>query len=296
MSCSRFCVLFIQWARLGTLSASSNKTSGRAGILAPLNADIIRGFLVEQGVDQGCRVDILSSVTSTNDYLSEREYKDPGEIVICAAEQQTRGKGRFGHQWWSPPGVNLYLSMRWPLQPGGRQYETLGLWLLIAIARLLESLGVAGIRLKWPNDICTGHGKLGGVLIERKSSPPPGCLIIGVGLDVAMSLVGGPQKESGWTDLISAHPDWKICRNELAAHVVRSLSDILIGFESDRLGDLSCAWSKYDLIRHRNVRFICRDRGMTGVVQGVDVQGRIIMRVNGEELHLHSAHVREIRL
>jgi len=287
---------FARRDRPDTLNASDNIAASGVGVLAPLDATAIRGFLAEQGMGREYRVDILSSISSTNDYLGAQEYKDPDEVVICAAEEQTHGKGRFGNRWWSPPGVNLYFSMRWPLHPWRRQYETLGLWLLIAIARVFERLGVADIRLKWPNDICTGDGKLGGILIERKSSPPPGSLIIGVGIDIAMSKADGFQEQAGWTDLVSVHPGWKVCRNELAAHVATALADTLIEFENGELGDLSSAWNRYDLMRHQDVRFVYRDKSMPGVVQGVDAQGRIIMSVNGEELHLHSAHVREIRL
>ena len=275
------------------LNTSNHKTVNRAaGILVPLKADIIRGFLAEQGANTDYRIDVLPIVTSTNDYLAKQEYIGTDEVTICVAEQQTQGKGRFGHQWWSPPGVNLYLSMRWSLQQRHRQYETLGLWLLVTIAELLEQLGVAGVRLKWPNDICAGNKKLGGILVERKSDR----MVIGVGLNVAMSLSEDFRAKAGWADLISVHPGWKMCRNELAAHVIGSLTGTLVRLDRNRPGDLFSAWGRYDLMSNQEVKFIYQNQRMTGVAQGIDAQGRIVMHVNGEKLHLHSAHIREIRL
>ncbi len=278
------------------MNTLNNKTVDRAGILAPLKADIIRGFLVGQGTNNDHRIDVLPTVTSTNDYLAKQGCIGGDEVAICIAEQQTQGKGRFGHQWWSPPGVNLYLSIRWSLQQWHRQHETLGLWLLVTIAQLLEQLGVAGVGLKWPNDICVGGKKLGGVLIERKSNQMQNILIIGVGLNIAMSLAEDFCTETGWTDLISIHPDWKMCRNEFAAHVIGSLVGTLARLDENRFGDLFSAWDRYDLMSKQRVEFTYQNQRMTGVAQGIDAQGRIVMYVGGERLHLHSAHIREIRL
>jgi BirA family biotin operon repressor/biotin-[acetyl-CoA-carboxylase] ligase len=36
----------------------------------------------------------------------------------------------------------------------------------VAVARTLEGMGAAGVRLKWPNDILVDGAKLGGILIE----------------------------------------------------------------------------------------------------------------------------------
>lgn len=279
------------------MNLSTRTNAGQeSDVLALLDADIIQGFLAKQGVDQGCRIDVLQSITSTNDYLAGLEGPESGEIVVCVAEHQTRGKGRFGHHWWSPPGVNLYLSVRWPAQPWRTQDETLGLWMLVAFARLLETLGVEGIRLKWPNDICSGGGKLGGILIERVPGPRSGCLVVGVGLNIAMSWTGDFQAQPGWTDLVSLQPGWKICKNELAAHVIRTLTGMLARFDRGNLGNIGHAWNPYDLMRDRKVGFIFQDQDMSGVVQGIDEQGRIMIRVEGETLHLHSTHVHDIRL
>ena len=277
------------------LSTHTN-TGQESGVLALLDADIIQGFLAKQGVNQGYRIDVLQSITSTNDYLAGLGGLEPGEIVVCVAEHQTRGKGRFGHHWWSPPGVNLYLSIRWPAQPWRTQDETLGLWMLVAFARLLETLGVEGIRLKWPNDICSESGKLGGILIERVPGSRSGCLVIGVGLNIAMSWTGDFQAQPGWTDLVSLQPGWKICKNELAAHVIRTLTVMLARFDRSSLGNIEHAWNPYDLMRDRKAGFIFQDQDMSGVVQGIDEQGRIMIRVEGETLHLHSTHVHDIRL
>lgn len=262
----------------------------------PLKADIIRELLAGQGIGHEFRIDVLDTVTSTNDYLAGCEPGDRDEIAVCIADCQTQGRGRYGHHWWSPPGVNLYLSMSVSLREWRKQHEVLGLWLLIAIAELLEHQGVAGVALKWPNDICAGGRKLGGILIERKAGRGQNRLVIGVGLNVAMSQVEDFRERPGWTDLLSAHPHWRMGRNELAACVIGSLVWMLDTIDDRKPDDLFSAWSRYDLIGERKIEFQYRQRRLQGVAQGIDAEGRLVMHVEGERLHLHSAHVQELRL
>ena len=261
----------------------------------PLDADIMRDFLAKRDTSNQYRIDVLPTVTSTNDYLAELGLVGTGCVGVCIADQQTQGKGRFGHSWWSPAGVNLYLSMQWGLQRWRTQYEVLGLWLLIAIAQLLEEQGVDGVRLKWPNDICVAGKKLGGVLIERKANPVQHSLIIGVGLNVAMSQAKEFQGTPGWIDLLSAHPHWSLSRNELAAQVIEVLIRVLNTLDDSDPKDLCSTWDRYDSLSNQRVEFLYQDRHMCGEAKGIDAQGRIVMRVDGEDLHLHSAHVRELR-
>lgn len=275
--------------------AQNHKTTGPAIALEPLDADRIREHLGEQDIRPPNRIDVLPTVTSTNDYLAGLSLAGTGCVAVCIAEQQTQGKGRFGHSWWSPAGVNLYLSMQWDLQQWKAQYEVLGLWLLIAIVQLLEEQGVAGVKLKWPNDICLAGNKLGGVLIERKAAPAQTNLIIGVGLNVAMSQAEEFQETPGWVDLLSAHPDWRLSRNELAAHVITVLTRVLDTLDDGDPEDLCSAWQRYDSLSNQSVKFLYQDQHMVGVAQGIDAQGCIVMHVNDEDLHFHSAHVRELR-
>ena len=51
----------------------------------------------------------------------------------------------------------------------------------------LTELGVGGVRLKWPNDLVTARGKLGGILIEmRAEAGGPVHVVIGIGLNVLL--------------------------------------------------------------------------------------------------------------
>ena len=53
----------------------------------------------------------FETLASTNDLAKELGAKDAPEGTMVLAESQTRGRGRLGRDWSSPPGVGLYVSL-----------------------------------------------------------------------------------------------------------------------------------------------------------------------------------------
>src|SRR5258706_13998278 len=69
---------------------------------------------IQKGLESarlGKRIHYFPELDSTNQYAFNlaKAGGEEGEVVI--AECQTRGKGRLGRSWFSPPGLNLYLSV-----------------------------------------------------------------------------------------------------------------------------------------------------------------------------------------
>jgi len=268
-------------------------------MLAPLNEESIREHLKEQGLEAIKDVHVFASVTSTNDFLLEND-KIGHQLTVCVAEQQTQGRGRYGHQWVSPAAANLYLSMSLPLHLPKQasdtdQLDALSLWLLIALAKVIEQEGCAAVQLKWPNDICVQNKKLAGVLIERKIGPARNKIVIGVGVNIAMSLNEEVEIETPWIDLLTACPNWQLTRNELAAKVVAVFYETLQDYENMQLRGLASIWNSYDMLLNKNVTFLHDGQDKSGRVNGVDDLGRIIMDIKGKPEHLHASHISEIK-
>ncbi len=115
----------------------------------------------------------LKVVDSTNSYALERA--EEGLLVI--AHMQTAGRGRRGRGWFSPAGLNLYMTLtikgqdvRYPIVAGMAVYD--------AVRSLVES--DHDVRIKWPNDILIDNMKVSGILCEARG----GITAIGVGINV----------------------------------------------------------------------------------------------------------------
>jgi BirA family biotin operon repressor/biotin-[acetyl-CoA-carboxylase] ligase len=111
----------------------------------------------------------------------------PAGLVVSAAEQ-TRGRGRHGRAWASPPG-NLYASV--VLRPDCAMAAAAQLSLVagLALGEALTLLGPADLdlALKWPNDVLLGGAKTAGVLLEGacEADGRAAFVVVGTGVNLA---------------------------------------------------------------------------------------------------------------
>lgn len=104
------------------------------------------------------------------------------------ARSQTKGRGRAGKPWCSPPG-HVYAALRLPgAAPFDGPSASIALALLVTLA--LEELFSLKAMIKWPNDIVFERKKVGGLLLEARR----GATIGGIGLNLVSPPVWAPQE------------------------------------------------------------------------------------------------------
>ena len=132
-------------------------------------------------------IQFFDRVTSTNDSILEAGAAGAPEGTTHVALEQTRGRGRGDHDWWSPAGAGLWMSTL--LRPDCPRPTWSGLSLLsgVAVRRALVGLGVRGVELFWPNDLYVGSRKLGGILTEVRGSGSRAWVALGVGLNINLT-------------------------------------------------------------------------------------------------------------
>lgn len=97
----------------------------------------------------------LDAIDSTNDYLKQlvRE-KELENYTVVMAHEQTNGKGQLGAKWISEPGKNLTMSVLIKDLPQDLiTVFDINASVAVAIAKLLSSLELDNVFVKWPNDI-----------------------------------------------------------------------------------------------------------------------------------------------
>lgn len=133
------------------------------------------------------KVITLPSVGSTNSAAASLPAAETPHGTVVSAVAQTAGRGQRGNSWESEPGKNLSFSMvlrpvHWPVT---RQFE-LSMAVSVGAARALSAaMPGVDVRIKWPNDIYVGDGKMVGMLLENTltGSEIARC-IAGIGINV----------------------------------------------------------------------------------------------------------------
>lgn len=241
-------------------------------------------------------IEIMAQATSTNTLLLQQAaHPDRGGAPagkVLAAELQTAGRGRMGRSWHSGLGNALTFSLLWRFDGGLNALTGLSLAAGVAIVRALSRLGAQGVGLKWPNDILTAQGKLGGVLIEAQGDMlGPSAVVIGIGINCRLPARLAPrigQPAAALDQLCDAIPG----RNPLLASLLQELAIVLERFGKDGFAPFRHEWEQYNIHRDRQVRLhLPDDSWVSGVVRGVDDGGALCVETAQGLRHFNSGEV-----
>lgn len=209
---------------------------------------------------------------------------------LVLSSSQSAGRGRRGRVWQSPANAGIYLSLmrRFNLQPNALQ----GLSLLTAMSvkSALESIGIHGLKLKWPNDILFQEKKLAGILLELQYREKACFLVFGIGLNISlpaeiMQTIDRPVTDI--TSIASNIPD----HNTIAATVVSHLCEKLAVYEVSGFSSFAESWNESDYYRGRDIEIQNGETRMIGKSLGVDPSGALLLQgadgvqsINGGEV------------
>ncbi|HEV2765882.1 MAG TPA: biotin--[acetyl-CoA-carboxylase] ligase, partial [Pyrinomonadaceae bacterium] len=165
----------------------------------------------------------FDSLPSTNTEAARQAALGADEGLCVVAREQTKGRGRLGRVWVSPPDAGLYFSV--VLRPGldARAWPLLTLSAALSVGDALsEACGVEA-DIKWPNDLLAGGRKLCGILAEAVETPRGRACVLGVGINLTRQSFP-PELETTATSvesLTGTRPDVEAVLREL----LRALSE-----------------------------------------------------------------------
>ena len=198
-----------------------------------------------------------------------------GTVVV--AGRQTQGRGRHGHDWFSPEG-NLYASIL--LRPGlpPARLSELGFVVALAVADAVDTVlpngrGGRRTRLKWPNDVLVDGAKVAGILVEIIET---NAAIVGIGLNITQAPQAAPYPVTCLRDA-GVSPSQQAMLAYLLAALQRHLAEWMAhGFAPLRAAWLARGPAPGDLVRVR-----IGARIDTGRFAGLDTDGALLLAENG---------------
>lgn len=211
----------------------------------------------------------LDQVDSTN----RRAAQLPAWTAVTA-RTQTAGRGRHERRWVSDAG-GLWLSAVVPTETTGEHWALLPLAAGLALCEAFTGFGIAGHRLRWPNDIMVGRAKLAGILVERFR---PATAVVGLGINLSNRPETDDPALSGavvrLAELLPAAPDAATVRDAVLTALRRAHGLLAAGHTAKLVAALVPYW------RHLPVNVILRPDGQTlaGTFAGIDPDGRLLLQ------------------
>lgn len=255
-------------------------------------------------------IEIHETLPSSNNVVKRAIEEDAPEGLVVCTYQQTAGYGRLGRSWVSPFG-GMYCSLLLRPRVMLRDLPAVSLVVALALKKALVSFLPEGdtdvLGIKWPNDLVVptdpatgfvGTGpfrKVSGISLERHA----GGTCVGVGVNVIRPFehqdVGGKNMPVFLADLmgerlVEFEAEPSVDASGLSAGQRRLIMSVCSAFLhnfqplydqwcAQGLGSLAEEYGDNLCLRGQYVQMVDQadQHIISGVVQGVDAQGRLLL-------------------
>jgi BirA family biotin operon repressor/biotin-[acetyl-CoA-carboxylase] ligase len=223
---------------------------------------------------------LFRQLGSTLDAIHDLAAQDAPTGTVVIAEEQTAGRGRDGRTWHSPPG-GVWLGML--LRPARADLGVMSVRVGLAVADAVDALlGRLETRLKWPNDVLLGEGKVAGILCEgRWHGDTLNWLAVGVGVNVR-NVIPAPVARRA-----VALGEWLpgVRRLDLLDRLVPALAGLATG--EPALSERECAaFAARDWLQGRQLR-----SPAAGRARGLRPDGALLVDLGAATIAVRDGHV-----
>jgi BirA family transcriptional regulator, biotin operon repressor / biotin---[acetyl-CoA-carboxylase] ligase len=223
------------------------------------------------------RAEVHAELASTNDRALRVASASTELPRLIAALRQTHGRGRGANKWWGSEGA---LTFSLIVDAGEIEPERRPLVSLVAGGAVCETVAMhlpdADVRLKWPNDVYVGGRKAGGILVEVPPDAPER-LVIGIGLNVNVSLRDAPEDVQARAASLCDVAGRSLVIGEVLVGILQRLEPDLTRLQTE-FGELLFDWRRRCLLTGRCVTLHDGTRSVTGTCLGYDDDGCLLLQ------------------
>jgi BirA family biotin operon repressor/biotin-[acetyl-CoA-carboxylase] ligase len=241
------------------------------------------------------RLDVVQTTGSTNaDLLARHSAGEDIDGAVLIAEHQSAGRGRNGRAWSTPPRSQIALSVG----IAARDVPTTA-WgwvpLLTGVAVVEAVRATTGVdaKLKWPNDVLVGEGKLAGILAEVAAPDP--VIVVGLGLNVTLTAEEAPDPRA--TSLLMLGSTM-LDRSALLGAVLAELTVRIDRWRSAGGPDatLVADYRRRSLTLGTRVRALRPgDREIIGVATDLDASGQLSIDTGAQTVTVSAGDITHLR-
>lgn len=249
-------------------------------IVTGLSVAAIRRELAGIGIGQ--MLHVYGTIDSTTARLARLAHEGARDGTVVIADEQTAGRARADAPWFSPPGVNLYVSVLFRRPLTIKAVPVFAFTASLAVADTVEELGLHPV-IKWPNDVLVEGKKVAGTRVEcAMRGEVVDYVILGVGVNLNVTpaeLLAALGPAGRFATSLGAFLREPIDRNAFAAAYLRALDEWTGIYDAHGPSTVLDAWRDRDILSGRRVDV--HEAGGTvyqGRVLGVEASGALVVQ------------------
>jgi BirA family transcriptional regulator, biotin operon repressor / biotin---[acetyl-CoA-carboxylase] ligase len=227
----------------------------------------------------GREIAVFQETTSTSDIVDKLARDGVKEGMVVFAESQTRGRGRLGRRWHSPPGKGLWFTVL--LRPDMRPSAATRFVIAAAVALCRALRETAGVQpeIKWPNDVLIRGRKVAGILIEMNAELDHiNYLLLGIGVGVNLEARDYPAELKPLATSLRIETRALVNRASLAVAILRELDQVYLAIRGGHFTALTEEWYRQCGTLGGQVTIKVGDRIIQGRVEAIDDEGVLLLR------------------
>lgn len=230
-------------------------------------------------------IDWVQEIGSTNAALLELAQLDRQASVwprLLGTHHQTQGQGRLGRPWHDTPGQALMFSCGFLIDSIAnttKNLQGLGPALGMRSAMCLRPhIKVPDeLRVKWPNDLMIGHGKLAGILVQTRVRQTSLLVVVGMGVNLranpAMSAALG-REVAGLSDWLHSDLDW----SRLIAQLATAWRETVSACAREGFAPFQQPFNDVDYLANQPINILEHGRIIDqGTARGLSPQGCLVL-------------------
>jgi len=218
---------------------------------------------------------VLDTVDSTNNFAKDYvKKKNNTSTTVIIANEQTKGKGTKGRQFYSPKGTGLYLSYIFHKEFSLNDLTPITPAAAVAVRRAIYSYYSIESSIKWVNDIELNDRKLCGILTETVGhNDKRSSIIIGIGINISTNSF--PDDIKNKAVAISEY-----CHvgdiNNFTSKIIRELEEVLNLDANDLINEYRNVCSTIG----KQISFLSDNKLEIGKAIDIDKDGHLIVETN----------------
>ncbi len=225
----------------------------------------------------GKQIHFFARIDSTN--IAARKLAELGakEGTVVIAGSQSKGKGRMGRLWQSPPG-NLHTSiiLRPQIPPTSAPQVTL--MAAVATAKVIARTIEANPEVKWPNDILIHGKKVAGILTEMDCQGNTlNFIILGIGVNINAPLKFFPRELLSSITSLGYETGGDVSLPQFTRCLYQEIERYYDLWMAKGFRRIRNEYTKLSLLPGKPVQISSFKKITSGEVQGIDEEGALLL-------------------
>lgn len=257
------------------------------------------GILLPQEIKENLHTKILGkevhaykALKSTNELAYRLAQEDAPEGTLVISDHQTRGRGRMGRGWFSPPKVGLWLSLILRPRIPPAKAPALSICAGLALASSVEEMTRLDAGIKWPNDCVVNGKKAAGILLELSAELDKiDFVILGVGVNVNQDRKIFPKSLVKKATSLKMELGTEVDRLRLLKLFLERFEKIYLEFRENGLERLRPNIRKLSSILGKEIKVKWGKKVLKGQAKDIDENGSLIIRTGRGERTISAGEV-----